>query len=165
MRCIVLLMAAMMVFGCGKKSAERATEKMLEMSIKENGGENAKVDINDNGISIETEDGAMKMSSGEAAKIPASFPKDVLIYKGAKLQMAMELPQGLNLMFESQDTVQKVSDAYLSAMTSEGWTKEMAMDMGEQKMLAFKKDNRVANVVISSSDGVTQVALTVATQE
>ena len=161
MRYLVVLMAALMVVGCGKKAAERAVER----SIEAGSGGDAKVNITDNSMTIQTDEGTMKIASGGDAKLPDSFPADILVYKGASLQTVMEVPQGFNLMLKTPDAADKVLEAYKSSMTSQGWTQEMAMDMGAQKMIAFKKDNRTVNIVLTPEDGATQVTLTVAKGE
>jgi len=162
---MVLLVAALALVGCGRKGAERAVEKMAERSITDSGGRNAKVDIAEDSMTIETDEGTLKIAGGDAAKLPASFPKDVLVYKGAKLQTVMEVPQGYTLMLQTGDAVSKVQEAYQTKMTSEGWSKEMAMDMGAQKMLVFKKGERTVSVVLSSEDdSATQIAMTVANE-
>jgi hypothetical protein len=104
----------------------------------------------------------MTMSSGDSVKLPADFPKDVFLYKGAELTTAMELPEGFNLMFQAKDDPSKVSEVYLAEMEKKGWSKEMSMDMGERKMLIFKKDERITNMSIAPYEEMTQITLTVA---
>ena len=77
----------------------------------------------------------------------------------------MELPQGFNLMFQTKDDPSNISEAYLTEMEEEGWSKEMSMDMGGSKMMVFKKDERMVNVTITSDEEVTQIALSVAKEE
>ena len=158
MRYFIILAAIMVVFGCGENAGEKIIEKALE---SETGG-NAEIDIEENSFRLKTEEGEMTMTAGDSAKLPADFPKDVFLYKGADLNTAMELPEGFNLMFQTKDDSSKVSEAYLTEMEAKGWSKEMSMDMGGQKMMMFKKDERIANVSIASDEEMTQIALTVA---
>jgi predicted outer membrane protein len=169
MRLLRLMMAlvviALLAFGCGEKSEKMAAEKMAEKAIESNFGGDAKVDIEKESIRIETDKGEMTMTAGDSAKLPANFPKDVFLYKDADLKMAMELPQALNLTFETNEAVSKVSETYLAEMTDNGWQKKMDMDMQGQKMMAFSKDERTVSVMISSDQSKTQIALTVATEK
>jgi hypothetical protein len=162
MRYFIMFAAIMVMFGCGEKGTEKAAEKAMEKAIESNMGGNAEVDIEENSFRIQTEEGEMTMTSGDSVQLPADFPKDIFLYKGADLNTAMELPEGFNLMFQTQDDPSKVSEAYLTEMEAKGWSKEMTMDMGGQKMMVFKKDERMANVSIASDDEMTQIVLTVA---
>ena len=162
MRYFIMFAAIMVMFGCGKKAEEKAAEKITEKAIESSMGGNAEVDIKENSVRIQTKEGEMTMTAGDSVKLPADFPKDVFLYKGADLNTAMELPQGFNLVFQTKDDASRVSEAYLAEMEAKGWSKEMSMDMGGQKMLAFKKDERGVNVSIASDEEMTQISLTVA---
>ena len=139
--------------GCGKKAEEKVIEKIIE---KESGGK-ADVDISDESISIKTEDGEATLHAGENVKLPADFPKDILVYKGADVKMTMEVPQGKSVTFLTKDDVSKVAEAYKKEMAGKGWKKEMAMDMGEQTSLIFKKDERMAQIMIGKEDDKTMI--------
>ena len=160
---IALVVIALLAFGCGEKSEKIVVEKMAEKAIESNIGTDAKVDIEKESIRIETDKGEMTMTAGDSAKLPANFPRDVFLYKDAELKMAMELPQAFNLSLETNEAVSKVSETYLAEMTENGWQKKMDMDMQGQKIMAFNKDERTVNVMISSDQAKTQIALTVAT--
>lgn len=162
---MTLLMFALLMFGCGEKSEKMAAEKIAEKTIESNIGGDAKVDIEKESIRIETEKGNMTMTAGDSAKLPANFPKDVFLYKDADLKMAMEFPQAFNLSLETNDAISKVSETYLAEMTEKGWQKKMDMDMEGQKMMAFNKEERTVNLVITSDQAKTQIALTVATEQ
>ena len=162
MRYFIMFAAIMVMFGCGEKSEEKAGEEVMEEVIESNMGGNAEVDIEENSFRIQTEEGEMTMTAGDSVQLPADFPKDIFIYRGADLNTAMELPEGFNLMFQTKDDSSKVSEAYLAEMEEKGWSKEMTMDMGGQKMMVFKKGERMANVSIATDEGMTQITLTVA---
>ena len=165
MRYLIILAAMMVMFGCGEKAGEKAAEEMAEKAIESSFDGEAEVDIKKDSVRIETEEGEMTMSMGDSVKLPADFPEDVFMYKGAELSMAMEHPQGFNLSLQTKDDTSKVSEVYLAEMTAKGWTKEMSMDMGGQKMMSFKKDERGVSVMISSDEEMTQINLTVAAED
>ena len=165
MRYFIILTAMMVMFGCGEKAEEKAAEKMAEKAIESSFEGEARVDIEKDSIRIETEEGEMTMTTGDSASLPADFPKDVFIYKGAELSMAMEVPQGFNLSLQTKDDMSKVSEVYLAEMTAEGWTKEMSMDMGGGKTMAFEKDERAVSVMISSHEEMTQITLTMTAED
>lgn len=158
MRYLVVLMAVVLVVGCGKQVAERAIEK----SIKQDSGQNADVDIGNNTMTIKTDEGTFAVASGKDAKLPATFPDDILIYKGASLQTVMETPEGFHLVCQIADALSKVLESYQTSMISKGWAQDVSMDMGAQKMVVFKKDERTANIILTSEGNTTQLTLTVA---
>ena len=162
MRYFIMFTAIIVVFGCGEKGEEKVAEKVMEKVIESNMGGNAEVDIKENSLRIQTEEGEMTMTAGDSVKLPADFPKDVFLYKGAILITTMELPEEFHLVFQTNDDPTKVSEAYLAEMEAKRWSKEMSMDMGGRKMMAFKKDERMANVSIVPQEEMTQIALTVA---
>jgi hypothetical protein len=165
MRYFILFISIMVMFGCGKKAGEEAAEKLAEKAMESSFDGKAKVDIEKGSVQIETEKGKMTMTTGDSVKLPADFPEDVLVYKGAKLSMAMEHPQGFNLNLQTKDDMSKVSEVYLAEMTAKGWIKEMSMDMGGQKTMAFKKDERSVSVMISPNEDMTQITLIVAAED
>lgn len=162
MRYICVLAVVLFMFGCGRKAGEKAAERQIEKGLQESSGGDAKVDIDGDSISIETEDGAMQMSSGKQAKIPEAFPKDVFVH--GDIQVAMTVPQGFSLVLQTKDTQDKVAEIYSKKMQAAGWSREMSADMGGQKMSIFKKEDRTVSLVTTAVDGNTQIALTVATE-
>ena len=164
MRYFIMFAAMIVMFGCGKKAEEKAAEKMAEKAIEASMGGEAEVDIEKDGLRIKTKEGEITMTAGDSVKLPADFPKDVFLYKGADLKTAMELPEGFNLMFQTKDDPSKVSEAYLTEMEAKRWSKEMSMDMGGRKMLVFKKDERIVNVSIASQEEMTQISLSMSNE-
>jgi len=143
------------VVGCGRRAEETAMEKLIEAQ----GGGKVEVDLGRESLNIKTKDGSLAIASGKSAKIPSGFPSDVYIYKGATVDMAMQMPQGFSVVLGTKDDVSEVAETYEKKMTGEGWTQETSVDMGEQRMLMFKKGERVANATIGSEDGITHIAL------
>jgi hypothetical protein len=93
--------------------------------------------------------------------IPKEFPTDVLVYKGSKVLMAMNTPDGSMLSMQTADGVDKVTKAYGSEMASQGWSEEATVDAGGQTVLAYAKDERKATVAIVKTDETTHITLTV----
>ena len=158
MRYLICLLVSVLMIGCS--CSEEAGEKVAEKAIEAQTGHKADIDVDKESMTIKTKDGEMTMTSGKAAKIPDNFPEDVPMYEGYALEMAMEVPEGYSLSFTTEDGVSKVSEWYLNEMIDKGWTKEASMDMGNQKMLVFKKGERGVNLVISPESDKTRIALT-----
>ncbi|MGD9794929.1 MAG: hypothetical protein AB7V43_15765 [Acidimicrobiia bacterium] len=87
------LTAAATLTACGGGS-EKLSEKAIEQAIKENGGSNVDVDVNNGEVKIKTEDGEMTVSgdgkdsinitsdsgsfqAGASAEMPKDFPSEV----------------------------------------------------------------------------------------
>lgn len=161
--------SAVLVSGCGRakksmseKISEKIAEKAIAMNIRDSQGKDAKVDISDGKMTIKTKDGETSFASGEGASIPADFPKDVYVVKGAKIQMAMKTPDGFALSMKVDQAAAKLAATFESEMKAQGWTQEGSFDMGETRSLAYKKGERQAAVVMTKSDAATDVMITVA---
>jgi hypothetical protein len=161
MRYFIVFTAIMVMLGCGEKVEERVAEEVMEKAIESNISGKAEIDIEENSLRVQSQEGEMIMTAGDSVQLPADFPKDIFLYEGADLNTAMEHPEGFNLIFQTKDDPSKVSEAYLDAMQTKRWIKEMSMDMGGRKMMVFKKDDRIANVSIAPAEEMTQIVLTV----
>ena len=163
MKRIVLCVAAaaLVMTGCGKKVSESVAEKMIESAMAKDGVK-GKVNISDGKVTMETKDGTASFSSGAGVKVPDNFPKDVLVYDGAKVIACVNAPGGQNLVLESKDSVEKIIAAYKGKMTGAGWKEEMNMNQADTAMLIYKKDPRTASIVVAHSGDVTQIQLTTA---
>ena len=161
----ILLFAAILALilglACGM-SSEKTAEKAAEKSIETAMGGDADVDISEEGMEVKTEgeEGVTTMSMGDKAKIPEDFPSDVYVYDGATVDMAMDNPGAFLVSLSTDDPLSKVVDAYKKKMTSEGWTKQTAMDMGEMQMLQYLKGERTAQVQVITEKGKTHISLT-----
>ncbi len=164
MRYLICLLVSLVVVGCScsETAEERIAETIAEKALEAQTGQKADIDVDKESMTITTEDGKMTMTSGKGARLPENFPEDIPIYKGYALDMAMEMPKGYSVSFTTKDDVSTVSEWYLTEMTDKGWTKEASMDMGDQKMLVFKKGERGVNLVVAPDPDKdqTRVALT-----
>jgi hypothetical protein len=165
----VLACSAVLVSGCGRakktiseKISEKIAEKAIAMNIKDSQGKDAKVDISDGKLTIKTKDGETAIASGDGASIPADFPKDVYVVKGAKIQMSMKTPDGYALSMKVDQTAAKLAATFEAEMKALEWEQEGSFDMGGSRSLAYKKGERRVAIVMSKSDETTEVMITVA---
>jgi len=160
----VLVCSAVLVSGCGKAKksiSEKIAEKAIEMSMKDADGTSAKVDLSKGSMTIKTKDGETAVFSGEGASIPADFPKDVYIVKGAKIQMSMKTPDGYMLNLQVEQSAAKLAETYEAELKAQGWKQEASFDMGETRSLSYKKDERQVAIVMGKADAATTVMITV----
>ena len=156
----IVLTCLVALSGCGKSPQEKAIEK----SIEENTGSPASVKMSDDGVSIRTSKG--ELATGSAAQIPAGFPKDIYVYKGAKVLSSMTMPGGQMLTLETADPLARVAEAYQKEMTAAGWKQVMAMDNGDSRMLSYARDKLSAQVTISAgSDAQTTITVMAGSEE
>lgn len=165
----LLVCSAVFLSGCGRakktmseKLSEKIAEKALEMNMKDSAGQAAKVDISSGKMTIKTKDGESTFTAGEGASLPADFPKDVHVVKGAKIQMSMKTPDGYMLSMKVEQSAAKLAATFETEMKAQGWEQEASLDMGETKSLAYKKGERQTAIVMNKSDAVTEVMITVA---
>jgi len=180
---VVLLAACFIVTGCGKKVSEKISEKIIEKSMEKDGiqgdvkisdgkvtikatdKDGKKIDIDSSGekVTVKSEDGTATFAAGGSAKLPDDFPKDVYVHDGVTVATVMTVPEGFNVAFQTKDNPEKITAAYKSKMTANGWNEESAFTTAQQTIIAYKKDNRTASVMIMSVDGTTQINLTILT--
>lgn len=163
---ILGLCVAFLIFtGCGRKTEEQVFEKTIKKAIEKESGGSAKVDIQDETMKITTKDGEVTISGGGNAKLPDDFPSDILIYDGAKIMACMQAPGGMSVSFTCKDAPAKVASVYRLKMKEKGWGLEQAMDMGQQQIVMFIKDERNLVVSIGENDEGTFVGLTLGKRE
>jgi hypothetical protein len=161
---IGLALCMVAVTGC-RRASESATEKFVEKMIEKNGGGKANVDINKGKFTVKTKEGEFEASTGEGATLPAKFPKDVMVYKSAKILVAMTNPQGFAVTLQTGDNPDKVAEKYKAEMASQGWKEEATMNMGGQIVLSYSKETRRATVGIGKDDEGAHISLTVTSEE
>lgn len=179
---LALALVALPLSGCGK-AKEALQEKAVEKAINAAAGKDgAKVDINKNqmtittkdggsttltssdkgdAVTMKTADGTVTMTSGENAKVPEDFPKDIPLYPGAKptTVTASSKDKAFTLQFTTKDPVEKVAEHFKKELVGQGWAEGMVMSTpGEQaaQMLNYTKGERALMVNISKeSEGIT----------
>jgi hypothetical protein len=119
---------------------------------------------------LNSKEGQVKMSAGSAAKLPDGFPQDVPTYPGMTLtfSQSMKEKETFNLQATSPDSLDKISAHFKSEATAKGWTETTALDQngeGQQmKMIAYSKEDRVLNIVLTSEESGNSITITTAKQ-
>ncbi|MCK5851175.1 MAG: hypothetical protein KAH23_09690 [Kiritimatiellae bacterium] len=152
MRSLLVCLVLVLVIGCGKKSEEELAEKLAEQMLEAQIGQGLSVDISGDTVSMKDKDGKALLTAGKAAVIPASFPKDIHVYKGSIVEVAMDMPTGKMITLLSKDTLYTVLATYKKKMSAQGWTEKTSMDMGEQAVLSLEKSGRMVNVTIAKDE-------------
>lgn len=171
-----VIAVAVVLTGCGGKVAEEISTKAVEKAVEKNlsaDGEKVDVDLDAEGdsfsMTVSGGDGQTQMTMGAQAKVPDGFPKDVPLYPGMAMQMAMSggAENAFSLQATTKDSLDKVAAYYKAQAEKQGWSEEMSMNQGgdqPMKMLNYSKEGRVINLVLAVADGETQISLTTATE-
>lgn len=188
---LLLLTITALVFtlGCGKKVSDKITESITEKILEQSAGDGSAVSdvkVNDDEISytvtdkdgaktsvqasgddvsIVSADGKSTFVSGDKAKVPDDFPKDVLVYKPAKVVSAMTGPEGRLVSLQSDDALDAIAAEYQREMKAQGWKEESFFKAEAQTLAIFRKDKRVATVSLNPEDKGTAINVMVATEE
>ena len=141
---------------CGKSAGERAAEAAIEAGT----GQKADVDAKNGAVTIKTDKGEMKMTSGDTAALPASFPKDVYLPEHYTVKSAMEMPNAMVLEIEAPGAVAAMYDKATKHMVGQGWKQQMAMQNdADNQMVVYEKDKRTASLSLSKNTDTNGVTL------
>ncbi|MFH1357492.1 MAG: hypothetical protein ABII18_10220 [bacterium] len=166
MKYAYILIIALLIFtiGCSQSMTNKVAEKVVEKTTEKETGKKADINISDQGFKMTTAQGAFDMQAGENAQVPKDLPKDIYLWPKAKINMVMQMPQGLSISLQTTDALSKVATTYKAQMAKNGWKETMSMDMGGQNMLAYKKADRTVQVVIAASNNETVINITAMTK-
>jgi hypothetical protein len=144
----------------GDKAAEKATEKITESAT---GADN--VDIGEDGITIESGDGAMSLGSRD---VPEDWPRDLLpIPDDVEDLVSNSFRDGesgsLSVSFTTSDDPGDVTERYADSLLDAGWEEQSRTTMDGMAMVTFVSgEDGDAMVTVNITDGGegTQVNLT-----
>lgn len=176
---LALAAAALALTGCGKVSemaGEKATEKLIEAQINQNGG-NAKVDLSKGGMTAEGTDEhgkAFKMEMGSAQLTEADMK--IPFYPGAKPSdnSGTRIKNGggemVSIELHTSDAAKTVSAWYrdkLKSTAGEGKTviDSAAEDNGMSLMISDPKANESTTVSVSPDGDGSKITLIHAVSE
>ena len=174
------LALCVLLAGCGKKSEEALTKKLIEKSLAADGvkadvdlsggtmkftsidaqGRKADFKVEGDSVKVVTEDGAAAFSSGAKTQIPDTFPKDVLLYPGARPDSSMTSAESTMVSFKTPDDVGKVGQRYKGDMAAAGWKETSAFTSEESWMLTFVKETRRASVFVNKDEAGAMIMIT-----
>lgn len=154
------LVATIIWTGCGGSGEEKTAEILLEKAIEKESGK-ADVKISEGSMSVKTEDGEMIVSGGEGVKIPDGFPKDVHVYKEAKVIVSLLVEGNFQVTLQSKDAPSKIVETYKEKMKADDWVLDTQMAMETGDMLHYKKDERRVMITVAEDDGNAMISLNV----
>ncbi len=145
---VLLSLSLMTAFYSCKKASEKASEKMIERSI----GNDAKVDINDEKITVKTDEGTFT-TDANAKDWPKEIPKDVPQFTNGKVTAVTTQSMGdsNSWMMVFSDVPENAIEDYKTTLTGEGFTIVLTTTAGTGGYMTAEKDNY--NVVVMAADG------------
>ena len=144
-----ILALIFVVSGCGQKSLlENKIEKELEKSL----GGNAQVNLGDNSMKIETEQGSIQV--GGNASLPKDFPTDIYVIDGEIISaMKNVMGVGYQVAIKTNTSVKDVKELYEKKMKEAGWTIVSSMDLGTASVVSASKGKRQLTVSAGTEEG------------
>lgn len=111
----------------------------------------------------------VQVSTGDTAKIPESFPKDVPLYTGLTLQSVSALPSGGTFVVQgtTPDLLEKVDAALRAQAGDQGWTEAAPAGQppgSDMVFLNFEKADRMLNITLFRNETGTAVNVTTGPQ-
>ncbi len=151
---VVLLSAAVILTGCGR----RLTDKALERAIEQETGGAADVDFNGDNWTATTDQGSVAV--GANVGLPADFPTDVYVPDGQVITAVSDLQQnGVSATIQTTMSSSDVIEKYKSELVRQGWTITTTANYGGTMMIGAQKDQRTLAVSAMGGDGLTTVTI------
>lgn len=149
-RIIPLLLVGLALAACGKSAEER----IAETAISAASGEKVEVERDGDQLTFKTEQGEMKVASGESLQLPEGFPEDVYLPRDYQVRSVLEVSGTQVLSLSTQGKAMELFAEAREVMQASGWKQTMAMQHdANNAMLAFEKDARNAVVSINGGEG------------
>jgi len=149
---LILSFSVLCVFSltaCGERAL---MEKGIENQIEKNLGGNADVDLKNDGMKIETEEG-VTLETGSGASLPTDWPSDVFVSEGEIISaMKNVMANGVQVALKSKSSSESLQKEYTEKLTAQGWTMNQSANLSGILMLGAKKDKRTVSVTISADE-------------
>ncbi len=177
--CLVLVIIASVAGAIFAKTAsksitsrlsEKGIESMVENQIEKETGKKVDIDTNmdDGKFEVKGDDGST-FSIGSDSKLPADFPTDIPVYKGAKVVSSSKFNSSASstksymIMLNTSDDVDTVNEYYATALVDNGWTEESNYSSSYGTTIMLKKGERTLTVLFyeNKSEKNTSITLTV----
>jgi hypothetical protein len=110
---------------------------------------------------IETQPDKYTASIDRLVEIPEDFPADVYIYPRSNAIDASKTAKAYSLTLSTNHEVPRIAETYRRQMMINGWSIEASTISGAESLLAYSKEDRVANVVIGPANGKVHIKVTV----
>lgn len=125
----------------------QAAETLAEQAIEQ--GTGADVNIEENGVTVETSEGAMAFGT-EGVDLPADWPKELPVYEG-KLVSVITSDGSVTAGWETDAPAADAAAAYQKVFEAAGY--KVTSTMAEMGGTGFSADGNGYSVVVTATDG------------
>lgn len=164
---IAALALALVLTACGN-AEEKAAETLAEKALEANSGQDVDVDIDEDGetVTIQTEQGTIKQSSGDNVALPDDFPTDVTLPGDYKVMSVMTMGAVTSVVMEVPEAPSSVFTDIKAGQATQGWKETLSMQGSDGSMLGFEKGDRSLLVNLGKSEaGGTMLSLSLQTKQ
>lgn len=155
------LVVGTLIFALGA-CGQSVEEKVIESQT----GGKVKVNKKKGTVEFKTKEGTIKTGDKQ---LPDDFPKDVPVYKGAKIEGSISSQgaqgAGMTIILEARAGFDTVASYYRKEMPAEGWQEISKFEVGEGAsragMYGYEKGSRSATINISRNDEDTEANISI----
>ena len=144
--------------GC-EKLTEKIANKAAEKAVEGAAGGDVKVDTSGSNVSVTDRKTGTVAHSGASVPLPAGWPASVPLYPGAIVRNAVVAAGGKSATLATKDPAAKVHDFYAKTTTMK---LENDIDLGGQRMMAFKNGKGTTSVTIGAAGAETMINIAIA---
>lgn len=143
---------------CGQTVQEKIIEKQT--------GGKVKINKNKGTVEFKTKEGTIKAGDN---KLPDNFPKDIPVYRGAKVKGSLSSQTGkgasMTVALDAKAGFDDVASYYKKEMLAEGWQEKSKFETGEGAarvgMYGYEKANRSATISVSRDEKDTEAKISI----
>ena len=122
------------------------------------------VDVEKDGEKVTTTTEEGEFAFEEGGNLPDSFPSDFPVYPDAKLASSWvadgDSTDGLSIIWETEDSVSKVSNYYENELEKAGWTLSFTSNTEDSTTFAFEKDGAKGFIGVTVEESKVVISLT-----
>ena len=158
---LAALALALALSACGK-AQDKAAETLAEQALEASSGQDVDIQSDADGqtVTLTTDQGTIRQSTGDNLTLPDGFPTDVLLPDDYKVMSVMTMGEVTSLVLQTPEAPSGLFKHFKDGQAGEGWKETMSMQGADASMLGFEKENRSLLVNLSNSvEGGTTVSL------
>lgn len=154
---LLISLAALLLVtaGCGKKTSQKTSVGGVTMEQK---GDVATVEYKGKA----GEPGMKVTASEKGVALPATFPKDIPLFKDSVVDVASTMADTMTVHTTFKASWEEAMQFYADKLKAEGWKVDSVMNFGDNGIVVAKKDTRQCSVMLAKDDkqSVAQIMLT-----
>ncbi|GAB2665577.1 hypothetical protein [Arenimonas aestuarii] len=163
-RLLPACLAALLCCACGG-TPDSAPGTLVEEALEANARQQAadgQAAVGERTLTLETEAGIYRATSGDNLALPEDFPDDVSLPRDASITSATRLGATVSLGVHSPRGLAMVFEEFRKAQRAAGWTEVTVQADATVRVAGFDKDSRHLEAdFVEETGGGTTLALTV----